>query len=241
MKKRRISELISFYYYCNTVLNCSSIAVFSWITLPRSKRTSKNNCQLLPSCLLYRKEHVLVQNSRSHFLWTAYSYFDSFMQSFTIQIEYSFYLQDLASRTTCTFYLLLLSLNFISFYGLFAFIYWRVGCKLWSLLLQKVAVFPTSFYFLRSIISVAACSYILVVHTVRNLHFLSKNSTLISRENCRFFWLKNSWKCCGFGLFSCWQLWFHEKNCLKFFLWKTRENVGILSTWNFWTKIWLFE
>ena len=25
------------------------------------------------------------------------------------------------------------------------------------------------------------------VHTVRNLHFLSKNSTLISRENCRFF------------------------------------------------------
>ena len=25
-------------------------------------------------------------------------------------------------------------------------------------------------------------------HTVRNLHFLSRNSTLISRENCRFFW-----------------------------------------------------
>merc|ERR1711860_110338 len=25
------------------------------------------------------------------------------------------------------------------------------------------------------------------LHTVRNLHFLSKNSTLISRENCRFF------------------------------------------------------
>ena len=52
-------------------------------------------------------------------------------------------------------------------------------------------------------------------HTVRNLHFLSKNSTLISRENCRFFWEKNSWICCGFGLFSCWQLWFHEKNCQK--------------------------
>ena len=30
-------------------------------------------------------------------------------------------------------------------------------------------------------------------HTVRNLHFLSKNSTLISRENCRFFLgVKNS-------------------------------------------------
>ena len=25
-------------------------------------------------------------------------------------------------------------------------------------------------------------------HTVRNLHFLSKNSTLNSRENCQFFW-----------------------------------------------------
>ena len=30
------------------------------------------------------------------------------------------------------------------------------------------------------------------LHTVRNLHFLSKNSTLISRENCRFFRVKNS-------------------------------------------------
>ena len=29
-------------------------------------------------------------------------------------------------------------------------------------------------------------------HTVRNLHFLSKNSTLISRENCRFLGVKNS-------------------------------------------------
>ena len=29
------------------------------------------------------------------------------------------------------------------------------------------------------------------IHTVRNLHFLSKNSALISRENCRFFGWKN--------------------------------------------------
>ena len=79
-------------------------------------------------------------------------------------------------------------------------------------------------------------------HTVRNLHFLSKNSTLISRENCRFFGVKNLWKCCGFGLFDSWQLWFHEKNCQKKNLgWKTRENVGVLSKLNFWTKIWLFE
>ena len=31
-----------------------------------------------------------------------------------------------------------------------------------------------------------------------------------------FLGVKNSWKCCGFGLFSCWQLWFHEKNCQIF-------------------------
>ena len=30
-------------------------------------------------------------------------------------------------------------------------------------------------------------SIVSMMHTVRNLHFLSKNSTLISRENCRFF------------------------------------------------------
>ena len=56
-----------------------------------------------------------------------------------------------------------------------------------------------------------------------------------------FLGVKNSWKCCGFGLFTCWQLWFHEKNCQKIFWWKTRENVGVLSKLNFWTKIWLFE
>ena len=75
-------------------------------------------------------------------------------------------------------------------------------------------------------------------HTVRNLHFLSKNSTLISRENCGFFGgVKNSWKCCGFGRFSCWQLWFHEKNCQKYLvknLWKCWGFV--LSRLNFWTK-----
>ena len=29
------------------------------------------------------------------------------------------------------------------------------------------------------------------LHTVLNLHFLSKNSTLIPRENCRFLWGEN--------------------------------------------------
>ncbi len=40
---------------------------------------------------------------------------------------------------------------------------------------------------------------------------------------------ENSWKCCGFGLFSCWQLWFHEKKCQKNLGWKTRENVVVLD------------
>ena len=66
------------------------------------------------------------------------------------------------------------------------------------------------------------------LHIVRNLHFFSKNSTLISRENCRFFLVKNSWKWFGFGLFSCWQLWFHEKNCQKDLEWKTRKNVEVV-------------
>ena len=42
-----------------------------------------------------------------------------------------------------------------------------------------------------------------------------------------FIWVKNSWICCGFGLFSCWQLWFHEKNYQKKFGWKIRENVAV--------------
>ena len=53
---------------------------------------------------------------------------------------------------------------------------------------------------MRSKSSIAASG----VHTVSNRHFLSKNSTLISRE-------KILWKCCGFELISCSQLWFHEK------------------------------
>ena len=63
----------------------------------------------------------------------------------------------------------------------------------------------------------------------------SKSSFFVQKFNFDFprklliFWVKNSWKCCGFGLFSCWQLWFHEKNCQKKFGWKTRENVVVLD------------
>ena len=40
-----------------------------------------------------------------------------------------------------------------------------------------------------------------------------------------FFGVKNSWKCCGFGLLSCWQLWFHEKNCQK---------KWVKNSWKWW-------
>ena len=43
----------------------------------------------------------------------------------------------------------------------------------------------------------------------------SKSSFFVPRKLSNFFGVKNSWKCCGFGLFSCGQLWFHEKNCQK--------------------------
>ena len=67
-----------------------------------------------------------------------------------------------------------------------------------------------------SITSLSLSSLRSYKHTVQNLNFLSKNSNLISRGNCRFFWVKNSWKCGGVGLVSCGELWFHEKNCYKF-------------------------
>ena len=69
----------------------------------------------------------------------------------------------------------------------------------------------------------------------------SKSSFFVQKLNFDFtrkiikFIIENSWKCCGFGLLSCWQLWFHS---IKFGC-KTRENVGGLSKLNFWTKIWL--
>ena len=87
---------------------------------------------------------------------------------------------------------------------------WKEICPVWSKCKQTFTIFFVIFD-----ASVLNFCQKLVGHIVRNLHFLSKNSTLISRENCRIFGVKNSWKCCGFELFSYWQLWFHEKNCQK--------------------------
>ena len=78
-------------------------------------------------------------------------------------------------------------------------------------------------------------------HCSKSSFFVQKFNFDFPRKLSIFFGVKNSWKCCGFGLFSCWQLWFHKKNCQKKFGWKTRENVEVLSNLNFWTKIWQFE
>ena len=93
--------------------------------------------------------------------------------------------------------------------------------------------YPPQIIIIMKVVSVLLKAYF---HTVRNLHFLSKNSTLISRENCRFFWVKNSWKCCGFGLFSCWQLWFHEKNCQTILGEKLVKRLGFCQNWIFGQK-----
>ena len=67
-------------------------------------------------------------------------------------------------------------------------------------------------------------------HCSKSSFFCPKNQLWFPEKIVNFFWLKNSWKCCGFGLFSCWQLWFHEKNCQKKFGRKTRENVADLES-----------
>ena len=73
-------------------------------------------------------------------------------------------------------------------------------------------------------------------HCLKSSFFVQKLNFDIPRKLSIFWGVKNSWKCCGFGLLSCWQLWFHEKNCQKKFGWKTRQNVRVLSKLNFGQK-----
>ena len=48
--------------------------------------------------------------------------------------------------------------------------------------------------------------------------------------------MKNSWKCWGFGIFSCWQLWFHEKNCQKKLAEILVKMFGFCQNWIFGQK-----
>ena len=83
--------------------------------------------------------------------------------------------------------------------------------------------------------------------------FCPKTQLWFPEKNCRIVLGENSWKCCGFGLFSCWQLWFHEKNCkvlskLNFLA----KNLTFRIVWHFrsgiriwvWLRLpilWIFE
>ena len=69
-----------------------------------------------------------------------------------------------------------------------------------------------------------------LLHTVRSLHFLSKNSTLISRENCRFFLgEKDSENVVVLCFFAVYNFDFTRKIVDFFFGRKIRENVVILD------------
>ena len=70
-------------------------------------------------------------------------------------------------------------------------------------------------------------SALCVSHCSKSSFFVQKFNFDFARKLSNFFGVKNSWKCCGFRLFSCWQLWFHEKNCKKKFGWKCWSFVKI--------------
>ena len=63
--------------------------------------------------------------------------------------------------------------------------------------------------------------------------FCPKIQLCFSEKIVDFFGVKNSWKCCGFGLPSCWQLWFHEKNCQKNLGEKLVKMLGFCQNWIF--------
>ena len=66
------------------------------------------------------------------------------------------------------------------------------------------------------------------IHTVTNLHFLSKNSTLISCENCQFFGWKIRENVVVLDFLAVDNFDFTRKIVINIW-WKTRENVGVLS------------
>ena len=68
------------------------------------------------------------------------------------------------------------------------------------------------------------------------LEFLAVDNFDFTRKNVKNIWMKNSWKCFGFGLFSCWQLWFQEKNGQKKLGEKLVKMLGFCQNWIFGQK-----
>ena len=63
-------------------------------------------------------------------------------------------------------------------------------------------------------------------HCSKSSFFVQKFNFDFPKKLSIFFRVKNSWKFCGFELFSCWQFWFHEKNCQK--------KIWVKNSWRFW-------
>ena len=79
--------------------------------------------------------------------------------------------------------------------------------------------------------------WVLRNHTVRNFHFfVQKFNFDFPKKLSIILCVKNSWKCCGVGLFSCWQLWFHEKNWQKNLSEKLVKMLGFCQNWIFGEK-----
>ena len=66
-------------------------------------------------------------------------------------------------------------------------------------------------------------------HSSKSSFFVQKFNFDFPEKIVDFF----GWKCCGFGLFSCWQLWFHKKNCQKNFGEKLVKMLGFCQNWIF--------
>ena len=74
-------------------------------------------------------------------------------------------------------------------------------------------------------------------HTVRNLNFLSENSTLISRESCRFFFgRKTRENVVVLDFLAIDNFDFTRKIVKKIWGEKLVKMLGFLSKFNFWTK-----
>ena len=75
--------------------------------------------------------------------------------------------------------------------------------------------------------------YISLTTLFEIFNFCPKIQLWFPEKMVNFLGVKNSRKCCGFGIFCCWQLWFHEKNCQKNLGEKLVKMLGFCQNWIF--------
>ena len=61
--------------------------------------------------------------------------------------------------------------------------------------------------------------------------FVPKIQLWFPEKIVEFLGVENSWNCCGFGLFICWQLWFHKKIVKKYLGDKLVKMLGFCQNW----------